>query len=73
MEEILREIIKETTEQELRGKVFYKYVDKQDIAKKMLNELVSKKYSRKQTNKGFFLAENERNKTYWCREEELYG
>ena len=62
MEEILREIIKETTEQELRGKVFYKYVDKQDIAKKMLNELVSKKYSRKQTNKGFFLAENERNK-----------
>ena len=62
MDPILKEMLKETEENEALGRIFYQYVEKSDIAKKMLSELISKKYSRKQSKKGFFIAENERNK-----------
>ncbi len=62
MDQILKEMLKETAGNETHGKIFYQYVEKSDIAKKMLDELLNKKYSRKQNKKGFFIAENERNK-----------
>ena len=42
MDPILKEMLKERVENEALGRIFYQYVEKSDIAKKMLSELISK-------------------------------
>ncbi len=64
MKESLKEILKQSDQNSKRGGTFsfYQYEDKKIICKKMLADLMSKKYSKKQNKRGFFMAENERNK-----------
>ena len=61
MKDILREIIKENDASN-RSRVFSTYKNKAEIGKLILDTLIAKKYSRKQNNKGFFMAENEKGK-----------
>ena len=60
MTDELSEIIKNDGEN--NSNVFKQFVEKQDIGKQILDELLQKKYSNSSRGKGFFFSENERSK-----------